>query len=165
MTIKKLHHLAMRCSDAEQTRQFYEDFLGLPLVHTLVIDETKTGRTTKTLHIFFQLDDGSHLAFFEAPDLPFEFKQQHDFDLHTALEVDIDTMKTKLKKAKSLGIETRGISDHKFIHSAYFRDPDGYIIELSVKQENHDQALKRDNNEAREKLNSWQAHKMNANQL
>ena len=73
MTIKKLHHLAMRCSDAERTRQFYEDFLGLPLVHTLVIDETKTGRTTKTLHIFFQLDDGSHLAFFEAPDLPFEF--------------------------------------------------------------------------------------------
>jgi len=34
-----------------------------------------------------------------------------------------------------------------------------------VKQENHDQALKRDNSEAREKLNSWQAHKMNTSQL
>jgi catechol 2,3-dioxygenase-like lactoylglutathione lyase family enzyme len=165
MTIKKLHHLAMRCSDAEQTRQFYEDFLGLPLVHTLLIDETKTGRTTNTLHIFFQLDDGSHLAFFEAPDLPFEFKQQHDFDLHTALEVDVDTMNIMLQKAKSLGIEIRGISDHEFIHSAYFRDPDGYIIELCIKQANHDQAVKRDNSEARKKLNSWQAHKMNASQL
>jgi hypothetical protein len=30
------------------------------------------------------MDDGSHLAFFEVPDAPFEFKAQHDFDLHIA---------------------------------------------------------------------------------
>ncbi len=28
------------------------------------------------------------------------------------------------------GIETRGISDHGFIHSIYFRDPNGYVVEL-----------------------------------
>ena len=33
--IKKLHHNAYRCRDSEETRRFYEDFLGLPLSGTL----------------------------------------------------------------------------------------------------------------------------------
>ena len=74
--IKGLHHNAYRCRDSEETRRFYEDFLGLPLVNAFEIEATKTGRKTGTgvLHTFFQLDDGSCLAFFEAPDMPFEFK-------------------------------------------------------------------------------------------
>ena len=27
--IRNLHHAAYRCRDSEETRQFYEDFLGL----------------------------------------------------------------------------------------------------------------------------------------
>ena len=72
--IKGLHHNAYRCRDAEQTREFYEDFLGLPLANAFQIRQTKSGRETKTLHAFFEMDDGSFLAFFEAPDMPFEFK-------------------------------------------------------------------------------------------
>ena len=86
--IKGLHHNAYRCRDSEQTRRFFEDFLGLPLSGALWIEETKTGRKTDALHTFYRLDDGSFLAFFEVPDMPFEFKAQHDFDLHIALEVD-----------------------------------------------------------------------------
>ena len=41
--IKGLHHNAYRCRDSEETRRFYEDFLGLPLAGTLEIHETKTG--------------------------------------------------------------------------------------------------------------------------
>ena len=82
--IKGLHHNAYRCRNSEETRAFYEDFLGLPLAHALDLSQTKTGRPTKTLHTFYRLDDGSHLAFFETDDLPFEFKSQHDFDLHIA---------------------------------------------------------------------------------
>ena len=85
--IRKLHHNAYRCRDSEETRVFYEDFLGLPLVETVEIGTTKTGRETQALHTFYRLDDGSHLAFFETKDMPFEFKKQHDFDLHIALEV------------------------------------------------------------------------------
>src|SRR5204862_5904211 len=70
--IKGLHHNAYRCRDSEETRRFYEDFLGLPLVHTLHIEESKTGRETDALHIFFQLDDGSCLALFEVPGRAFE---------------------------------------------------------------------------------------------
>ena len=157
--IKKLHHNAYRCRDSEETRRFYEDFLGLPLSGTLEIKETKSGRPTNTLHTFYRLDDGSYLAFFEAPDMPFDFKQQHDYDLHIALEVDQPVLKSMLAKGKERGIETRGISDHGFIHSIYFRDPNGYVIELTTKLPGHDQAMDPAVNGARAKLDRWQAAK------
>ena len=157
--IKGLHHNAYRCRDSEETRRFYEGFLGLPLAGTLEIGETKSGRKTSTLHTFYQLGDGSYLAFFEAPDMPFEFKVQHDYDLHIALEVDMPTLHQMLGKGKAAGIETRGISDHGFIHSIYFRDPNGYVIELTARLPGHAEAMDPARNGAREKLDRWTAAK------
>jgi catechol 2,3-dioxygenase-like lactoylglutathione lyase family enzyme len=157
--IKGLHHNAYRCRDSEETRKFYEGFLGLPLVTTLEIGETKSGRKTETLHTFYRMDDGSHLAFFEAPDMPFEFKQQHDYDLHIAVEVPYDRLQPMLDKGKADGIESRGISDHGFIHSVYFRDPNGYVIELCARLPNHAEATDPAKNDARGKLAKWQAGK------
>jgi catechol 2,3-dioxygenase-like lactoylglutathione lyase family enzyme len=159
MKIKGLHHHAVRCRDSEETRKFYEDFLGLPFVGALEINESKSGRKTNTLHTFYQMADGSHLAFFEAPDMSFDFKEQHDYDLHTALEVDEETMQAMFKKGKAAGIETRGVSDHGFIHSIYFRDPNGYVVELCAKRPGHDQALDPKKNGARDILDRWQAAK------
>ena len=157
--IKGLHHSAYRCRDSEETRRFYEGFLGLPLVNTLEIRETKSGRKTETLHTFYRMDDGSCLAFFEAPDMPFEFKAQHDFDLHIALEVDRPTLDAMFEKGKVDGMEPRGISSHGFIDSIYFRDPNGYVIELTCKREDHDEAMDPACNEARAKLERWAAGK------
>jgi catechol 2,3-dioxygenase-like lactoylglutathione lyase family enzyme len=153
--IRKLHHNAYRCRDSEQTRRFYEDFLGLPLVEAFEIKQTKTGRDTQVLHSFYRLDDGSNLAFFEAPDMPFEFKAQHDFDLHIALEVAPEVLQPMLEKGKAQGIETRGISHHGFINSIYFRDPNGYVIELCARLPGHDAAMDPAQNGAREKLRRW----------
>ena len=158
--IKGLHHNAYRCRDSEETRRFYEDFLGLPLVHTLEIKETLSGRKTETLHTFYRLDDGSCLAFFEAPDMPFEFKKQHDYDLHIALEVEPPVIPQMLAKGKAQGIETRGVSDHGFIDSIYFRDPNGYVIELTAKRENHEREMDPRANDARAKLERWTAAKV-----
>jgi len=157
--IRKLHHNAYRCRDSDQTRRFYEDFLGLRLAGTLEIKETKSGRKTETLHTFYELGDGSYLAFFEAPDRPFEFKDQHDYDLHIALEVDAKTLEDMLARGKAAGIETRGVSDHEFIHSIYFRDPNGYVIELAAKTPGHDSAMDPATNGARQKLERWTAAK------
>lgn len=157
--IKGLHHNAYRCRDSEETRRFYEDFLGLPLSAALELGETKTGRATSVLHTFYALGDGSFLAFFEAPDLPFEFKPQHDYDLHIALEVPYDMLARMLEKGKQAGIETRGPSDHDFIHSVYFRDPNGYAIELTAKLPHHDREVDPTRNGAREKLERWQSKK------
>jgi catechol 2,3-dioxygenase-like lactoylglutathione lyase family enzyme len=157
--LQKLHHAAFRCRDSEETRRFYEDFLGLPLVCTLPISETKSGRKTRVLHTFYRLDDGSHLAFFEAPDMPFEFRRQHDYDLHIALEVSPSVLEAMFAKGRALGIETRGVSDHAFIHSIYFRDPNGYVVELAARQPDHDAATDPSKNDARAKLDAWQAAK------
>jgi catechol 2,3-dioxygenase-like lactoylglutathione lyase family enzyme len=157
--IRKLHHNAYRCRDSEETRKFYEDFLGLRLAGTLEIGETKSGRGTETLHTFYEMGDGSYLAFFEAPDMPFEFKAQHDFDLHIALEVDEKTLHEMFAKGKAAGIETRGISDHGFIQSIYFRDPNGYVIELTARMPSHDRDMDPSANGAREKLERWTAAK------
>lgn len=154
-SIKGLHHAAYRCRNSENTRAFYEDFLELPLAGALKITETKTGRPTEVLHTFYQLADGSHLAFFEAPEQPFEFKSQHDFDLHIALEVDEPHLQYMLQKGKDKNLETRGPSDHGFIESIYFRDPNGYVVELCTKKSGHDEHLKPDNAGARALLESW----------
>ena len=157
--IRGLHHNAYRCRDSEQTRQFYEEFLGLPLAHTLRIAESKTGRKPDTLHTFYRMDDGSCLAFFEAPDMPFDFKAQHDYDLHIALEVDRATLERMFALGREKGIETRGIVDHGFIHSIYFRDPNGYVIELTAKAPGREGDLDPASNGARAKLDDWQRNK------
>lgn len=159
INIEGLNHAAYRCRNSEDTRQFYEDFLGLPLVDALAIGTTATGRKANVLHTFFAMADGSCIAFFEAPDEPFEFKTQQDFDLHIALTVDQDTLHTMFEKGKAEGIETRGISDHGFMESIYFRDPNGYVIELTAKRDNHGEAMDPASNGARAKLDAWQAGK------
>jgi len=155
--IKGLHHAAYRCANSEQTRAFYEDFLGLPLVEALPIRTTATGRAADVLHTFYQMANGGCLAFFEEPAEPFDFKAQRDFDLHIALEVDQDTLHSMLEKGKAAGIETRGVSDHGFIHSIYFRDPNGYVVELAapapgVEGNGLDRAR------ARQRLTEWSAN-------
>ena len=157
--IKGLHHNAYRCRDAEETRKFYEDFLGLPLVNAFEITETKSGRLTHVLHVFFQMDDGSCLAFFEAPDMPFDFKEQHDFDLHIALEVKHEVLEPMMEKARAAGIPVRGISDHVMIDSIYYRDPTGYVIALTATRPDHDDHMDPTKNAARATLESWQRDK------
>jgi catechol 2,3-dioxygenase-like lactoylglutathione lyase family enzyme len=135
--IKGLHHNAYRCRDSEETRRFYEDFLGLPLAGTLVIDETKTGRRPHVLHTFYRMDDGSYLAFFEAPDIAVRVQGAARLrPAHRARSGPVDAARD-VREGKGAGIETRGVIDHHFIHSIYFRDPNGYVIELTARTREH----------------------------
>jgi catechol 2,3-dioxygenase-like lactoylglutathione lyase family enzyme len=157
MIIKGLHHNAYRCRNAEETRAFYEDFLGLPLVNSFVILTTQTGRKTETLHFFHRMGDGACLAFFEAPDLPFEFKIQHDFDLHISLRVERPALESMRERGLAAGIETRGVIDHGLFESVYFRDPNGYVIELTCDHPGQAAAANAAKQQARSTLTQWQA--------
>ena len=83
---------------------------------------------------------------------------QLDFDLHIALEVDMPFTPCS-PKGKERGIETRGITDHGMVHSIYFRDPNGYVVELTAKTAAHDDLMNPATNRAREILDIWQAAK------
>ncbi len=154
--IKGLHHNAYRCRNSDETRKFYEDFLGLPLAAAKWIKETKTSRTVDALHTFYRLDDGSFLAFFEVPGSDFDFKEQHDYDLHIALEVERPVLDRMLAKGKTEGKTVRGIADHGFIDSIYFRDPNGYVIELTAKRPGREADTDPARSGAREILAEWQ---------
>ena len=156
INLKKLHHNAYRCIDSEDTRKFYEDFLELPLLDAFEISETMTGKKTKALHTFYSLEDGSCLAFFEVMNSPLEYKRWHDFDLHIALEVEENILLKYYDKGKNNNIETRGVSDHGFIKSIYFRDPNGYVIELTSPINNYKKIHK---NKAKDILKEWTLNK------
>lgn len=159
MKIRGLHHNAYRCRDSEETRIFYEDFLGLPLAKALAIGTTKTGRSASALHTFYEMEDGSFLAFFEVPDMHFEFKSQHDFDLHIALEVAADDLDSMVQKSRGAGKEVRGPVDHGLVRSIYLRDPNGYVVELTAKAKGHDELMDPARNDARSILSDWQIAK------
>jgi catechol 2,3-dioxygenase-like lactoylglutathione lyase family enzyme len=158
LMIKGLHHNAYRCRDSEETRRFYEDFLGLRLVSAFEIDAA-AARNARALHTFFQMDDGSCLAFFEVPGSPFDFKNQNSLDLHIALGVEPDTFDSMLQKAKGEGREVRGPIDHGFVRSIYFRDPNGYVIELTASTGKHGEMMDPAISKPHEALGRWQAEK------
>jgi len=157
--IKGFHHCAYRCRDSEATRAFYEDFLGCPLVAALPVSRTASGRPVRVLHSYFHIGDGTYIAFFEDRDRPFDFKDQHDIDLHVSFEVDEAALTRTMEQARDRRIECRGITDHGFIRSIYLRDPNVYVVELVARTDRHDLLLNPKRNGARAVLAEWQAHK------
>lgn len=155
IAIQRLHHAAYRCRNSERTRAFYEEFLELPLVGALRIRKTARERSTDVLHTFFQMANGACIAFFEEPSEPFEWKDQRDFDLHIALQVDYPTLERMLAKGKAQGQEVRGPSDHGFIHSIYFRDPNGYVVELAAPVGEPLSPSESKRQDARAELDAW----------
>lgn len=155
--IRRLHHSAYRCRDVEETRRFYEDFLGLPMVNAFAITETKSGRATEAFHLFFALGDGSNLAFFDVPGTPFDFKEQHDYDLHIAVEVDREHLEPMIAKARAAGIDVRGIADHEIFESIYLRDPNGYVIELTANKATYRDGMDPAKNGARAAFAKWRS--------
>jgi glyoxylase I family protein len=135
--VKGLHHFAWRCRDAEDTRVFYEDLLGLPLVHLIRLDHVpSTGEFCPYVHIFFQLGDGSYIAFFDLGDDQAAAPSPNTpaWVNHIAFEVparaDLEAAKARLEAA---GVEVLGITDHHFINSIYFFDPNGIRLELAIR--------------------------------
>lgn len=129
-----LHHMALRCRNAEETRHFYEDALGLPLCFVVYHDRVpSTGDLHPYCHLFFELADGGCIAFFDL----FDGKAQApdpatpSWLVHFAFQVDsaeaLAAMKQRLLDA---GVEVLGPIDHKIFDSIYFFDPNGYRLEL-----------------------------------
>lgn len=135
--IAGLHHFAWRCRDAEETRQFYEDLLGLPLVHVIKKDHVpSTGEYCPYVHIFFRMVDGSCIAFFDLGDGVAATPSPNTpaWVNHIALKVgnrqDLAAMKARLE---AHGVEVVGITNHDgYIESIYFFDPNGLRLELTV---------------------------------
>lgn len=134
--VRGLHHFAWRCRDAEETRRFYEDLLGLPLVHVIKSDHVpSTGEYCPYVHIFFQMADGSHVAFFDLGDNTSAEPSPNTpaWVNHLALRVDsVQALLAAKARLEAAGVEVLGITDHHIIESIYFFDPNGIRLELTT---------------------------------
>jgi len=134
--IHGLHHFAWRCRDAEETRHFYEDILGLPLVHLIRADHVpSTGEYCPYVHIFFRMTDGSCLAFFDLGDDTAAAPSPNTpaWVNHMALRVgSLAELEAARQRLEAHGVEVIGITDHHFIKSIYFFDPNGFRLELTA---------------------------------
>ncbi len=162
--IHRLNHFAWRCRDAEETRHFYEDILGLPLAHVIRADYVpSTGEYCPYTHIFFRMADGSFIAFFDLGDDKIAAPSPNTpaWVNHIALQVPdratLIDMKARLERA---GFEVLGITDHHIIESIYFFDPNGLRVELTTWAV--DEAyMAREATEARKRLDAWSLEKRN----
>ncbi|RZS81334.1 VOC family protein [Pigmentiphaga kullae] len=132
-----LHHFAWRCRDAEATRHFYEDLLGLPLVHVIKKDNVpSTGEFCPYVHIFFRMQDGSHIAFFDLGDDAASLPSANTpaWVQHIALRVpDRRSLEDMRARLLGHGVESIGVIDHDgYIESIYFFDPNGLRVELTI---------------------------------
>lgn len=132
-----MHHFAWRCKDAEETRRFYEDLLGLPLVHVIKKDHVpSTGEYCPYVHIFFRMHDGSCIAFFDlGDDIAAEpSPNTPSWVNHIALRVaNTDHLRSMLDRLRAAGVEVIGTVDHDgYILSIYFFDPNGLRVELTT---------------------------------
>lgn len=135
-TVKQLNHFAWKCRDAEETRHFYEDILGLPLAHVIALDHIpSTGEYAPYVHIFFQMKDGSYIAFFDIGDgkKPVLDKDTPDWLTHFAFEVSsVDDLKAAKQRLESHGVSVLGPTDHGILQSIYFFDPNGLRLEFTT---------------------------------
>jgi len=136
MEIKSLHHVAYRCRDAKQTADFYTKVLDLEYAMAVAEDRVpSTGEEHPYMHIFFRIDDGSYVAFFELPEEK-EMGRDDNTPLwvqHLALRVkDEETLMRYKQRIESHGVEVLGPVDHTICKSIYFFDPNGHRLELAV---------------------------------
>lgn len=162
MSLAKLthiHHAAYRCRDAEQTRWFYEDVLGLRYRAALTFDEISgTDIKREYMHLFFEMEDGTCIAFFDDPFTAKagQFDQKDSFDVHVAFEIDsmaaLDEWKAKIKAAR---VKCAGPIDHGFVKSIYFYDPNGYQCEITARTPDYNRILDEEEAEARDVTKEW----------
>ncbi|SFE92333.1 VOC family protein [Paracidovorax wautersii] len=160
--VQQLHHYAYKARDAEETRHFYEDILGLPLYHIIQSDHVpSTGEYCPYTHFFFRLRDGSFIAFFDLGD---DVKAEPSPNTpawvnHIAFRVDtVEELARTKARLEAHGVEVLGITDHHIFKSIYFFDPNGIRLELAA-QLASDEEMARDSTIAHQRLREWTARK------
>jgi glyoxylase I family protein len=160
--INGLHHFAYRCRDAEETRHFYEDILGLPLFHYIRSDIVpSTGEYCPYVHIFFRMTDGSCIAFFDLGDnvAPVPSANTPAWVNHIAFRVDtVEHLQATKTRLEAHGIEVLGVTDHRIFRSIYFFDPNGIRLELCA-QLASDEQMVREQKGIHEKIAAWSKEK------
>ena len=156
--IKGLYHFSYPCRDGEETRRFYEDLLGLPLVNCMQADKVpSTGEEKPYAHFFFEMGDGSYMAFFDLGEneMPLPSPNTPPWVMHFAMELDsVEEVLAMKKRLNEAGVQTTDVIDHEFINSIYFFDPNGLRLEVTARTEEPGY-IEKAKSEAHEGMRKW----------
>ena len=158
--VQGVHHLTFVGSNRDAIIDFYQGVLGM----RLVLDQPNLDVPNEE-HLYFDAGDGRLLTYFVRPTRendttpnPEDIGNLH----HMALTVSHAVYTQVVERLNELGIENTGPIDRGFMDSIYFRDPNGYVIELTAKVAGHERDMDPTANHARDILNRWQVHKRKA---
>lgn len=148
MTPLRLDHVAYRCKDAQETMEFYTKLLDMKLIAAVSHDRVpSTKEYCPHIHVFFGMQDGSAVAFFETPEEPemgFD-PNTPDWVQHLALELpDRETLDAMKERLEAAGLSVIGPKDGHMCVSIYFFDPNGHRLELTHRKMVPDERTERD---------------------
>ena len=115
-----VHHITLMGADRQTSIDFWEGLLGMPFIFDQPnLDDPNEG------HLYFDPGDGRLITVFTNENR----KPVHKH--HLACEVDRAMFDQVLERLNDRGIGNSGIKDRGFMHSIYFKDPLGFLIELA----------------------------------
>lgn len=125
LNLKKLHHIAIICSDYARSKKFYTEILGF----TIVQEVYRSERNSYKLDL--ALNDQYLIELFSFPAPPPRVTGPEAAGLrHLAFEVaDVDVAVRQLL-AKDIAVEPVRIDEHTGKKFTFFPDPDGLPVEL-----------------------------------
>lgn len=126
--LKKVHHIAIICSDYEKSKSFYVDGLGLKIVQEIYRKERDSYK------LDLAIGDNYVIELFTFPDPPQRPSRPEARGLrHLAFEVD--NIEKSIEHLQSLGIFTEPIRVDEFTGKrfTFFEDPDFLPLELYEK--------------------------------
>ncbi len=138
MTLHGVNHTARPTWKLAETVAFYKDVLGLPLVHCVSARGWGPANHPDFLHFFFDSGNGSTIAFFYyiGDDQPEHLVHRPEYDndaIHTAWTVQTrDDLLAWRAQIESRGVKVMFQIEHEVIESIYFRDPNGYLLEITM---------------------------------
>src|SRR2546423_237823 len=133
---KGLEHLAYLTWDTAATVKFYEEVLGMPLVHAIVDDKVPSANVTNCtfLHTFFDMGGGSQLGFIEIDGLPPESPDANmpNWPRHIAIKVDsLAALEARRQDLVAKGVAVTDVHGHgPHSRSIYLFDPNGVRLEF-----------------------------------
>ena len=136
LRLKGVHHSARPTWKLKETVEFYRDKMGLPLVHVIAAKGWGPDDHPDFLHFFFDSGQGGTIAFFYyiGTDQPEHLVHHPRYDsdaTHTAWKVDTaEELAAWRAKLEAAGVEIMYQIEHEVIESVYFRDPNGYYLEI-----------------------------------
>ena len=138
LVLRGVHHSARPTWKLRETMEFYRDIMGLKLIHAVSARGWGPSAHPDFLHFFFDSGQGSTIAFFYyiGTDQPQHLVHRPEYDSdasHTSWQVGSrEELMAWRERLESQGIEIMYQIEHEVIESLYFRDPNGYYLEIGV---------------------------------